>query len=64
MIQAELNRQVAHATGESVDTIARMGFVMLTSGPIEREPQAVDWDQVDADRRVSFQRPRLQPTAA
>ena len=64
MTQAELNRQAARATGESVDTIARMGFVMLTSGPIEREPQTVDWDQLDADRRVSLNRPRLQVTAA
>ena len=64
MTQAELNRQVARATGESVDTIARMGFVMLTSGPIEREPQTVDWDQLDTDRRVSFHRPSIQPAAA
>ena len=64
MTQAELNRQVARATGESVDTIDHMGFVMLTSGPIEREPQTIDWDQMDVDRRVSFHRPRVQPTAA
>ena len=64
MTQAELNRQVARATGESVDTIAHMGFVILTSRPFEREPLTVDWDQLDADRGVSFQRPRLQPTAA
>ncbi len=64
MTQAELNRQVARATGESVDTIARMGFVMLTGIPIEREAQTIDWDQLNADRRVSFHRPRVQPTAA
>ena len=28
MTQAELNREVAQATGESVDTIAQMGFVV------------------------------------
>lgn len=64
MTQAELNRKVARATGESVDTIARMGFVTLTAGPVEREPQTVDWDQLDADRRVSFHRPSIQPDAA
>ena len=30
MTQTELNREVAYATGESVDTIAQMGFVVLT----------------------------------
>ena len=52
MTQAELNRQVARATGESIDTIAHMGFVILTSGPFEREPLTVDWDQLDADQAV------------
>ena len=64
MTQAELNRKVARATGESVDTIVRMGFSMLTSDPIEREPQTVDWDRLDAGRRVSLRRPSMKPTAA
>ncbi len=45
-----LNRAVAQATGESVSTIASLGFVPLTVGPVEREPLVVDWDQVDEDR--------------
>ncbi len=52
MTQAELNRAVARATGETVKTIAEMGFVPLTPTPIEREPLVVDWDALDA-RRVS-----------
>jgi hypothetical protein len=47
MTQAELNREVAYATGESVDTIAQMGFVVLTRIPIEREPLRIDWDRLD-----------------
>ena len=64
MTQAELNREVAYATGESVDTIAQMGFVVLTRIPIEREPLHIDWDRLDADRRVSLHRPRVRACAA
>ena len=65
MTQAELNRAVAAATGESVKTIAEMGFVPLTPVPIEREPLIVDWDQLDADRvGVLPQRQRQEPVAA
>ena len=53
MTQAEMNREVAAATGESVSTISKMGFVPLTSVPYEqdREPLVVDWDDL-ADRRA------------
>lgn len=50
MTQVQLNRAVARATNESVATIARMGFVPLTRGPVEREPQVVNWDRLDAER--------------
>ena len=50
MTQAELNRAVAHTTGETVSTIAAMGFVPLTLTPNEREPTFVDWDELDAQR--------------
>jgi hypothetical protein len=52
MNQAELNRAVAHATGESVSAIAEMGFVTLTPIPVEREPMVVDWDELE-EQRVS-----------
>ena len=48
MTQAELDRAVAEATGESVRTIAHHGFVLLTAGPVEREPRVIDWDELDA----------------
>ena len=54
MTQADLNREVAQATGESVATIDRLGFVPLTSGPVEREPLTVDWDELDAERVAMF----------
>ncbi len=55
MTQAEINREVAAKTGEDRRTIAHMGFVQLTHGPVERdhEPLVVDWDDLDASREVS-----------
>ncbi|HJN10883.1 MAG: hypothetical protein QGH33_13305 [Pirellulaceae bacterium] len=54
MTQAELNREVATATGESVSIVARMGFVPLTTIPYERDraPLAVDWNEVERARAV------------
>ena len=54
MTQAEMNREVAAATGESVSTIATMGFVPLTPVPFERdrEPLVVDWDRLEQSRAV------------
>ena len=54
MTQAQLNREVAQATGESVATIDKLGFVELTHGPVEREPLSVDWDKLDEERLVLF----------
>ena len=44
MTQAELNRQIAKQTGESVADIARLGFTILTELPQDednefRQPQ-------------------------
>ena len=65
MTQNDLNRAVARATGETVGTIAEMGFVPLTANPIDREPLVVDWDRAD-DERVSMfpQRRRREPVPA
>ncbi|MCH7725881.1 MAG: hypothetical protein IH991_05285 [Planctomycetes bacterium] len=54
MTQAELNREVAAATGETVRTIADLGFVPLTSSPYERdrEPLVVNWDDLESQRDV------------
>jgi hypothetical protein len=52
MTQAELDRRIAHATGESLRTINRMGFVPLRPTVYERdrEPLVVDWDDVESRR--------------
>ena len=52
MTQAELNRAVARATGETVKTIADRGFVLLEPAPDDHEPLVVDWDELDQRRRV------------
>ncbi len=56
MTQAELNREIAIATGESCNTIAQLGFSPLWPKPYERdrEPLTVDWDVIDASREVLF----------
>jgi hypothetical protein len=58
MSQAELEREVAEKTGESIDTVRRHGFSLVT--PLRvfdpqadeqfQEPQTVNWDEVEADR--------------
>jgi hypothetical protein len=47
MTQAELNCEVAKVTGETIGTIAHIGFVPLTHRPVEveREPLVIDWDE-------------------
>jgi hypothetical protein len=47
MTDSRLYRAVARATGEDRQTIARLGFVVLTRGPVEqdRQPLAIDWDE-------------------
>jgi len=60
MNQRELNREISKKTGETVATISQLGFVPLTTQPYEREPQTVDWDEVDADRHVAVMSRRTQ----
>jgi hypothetical protein len=55
MTSHELNRAVARATGESVDTIIHRGFSPLVLEPedddlLDRPPLIVDWDALDALR--------------
>jgi len=64
MHQNELNRAVARATGESVRTIAKMGFGLLDDPPVEREPLVVDWDQLEAQRVAVFPEHRCRELVA
>ncbi|MEM9569155.1 MAG: hypothetical protein AAF974_12705 [Cyanobacteria bacterium P01_E01_bin.34] len=56
MKQSELNRAVANATGESVSTIKRLGFLIAEPGDCldpkseELGPYVIDWDQLESQR--------------
>ena len=52
MRQAELNRAVALATGESVATVRRLGFLLarVAARDEERPPHIIDWDDFQAPR--------------
>jgi hypothetical protein len=54
MTQAELNRQVAQATGEDVATIAQRGFSLLEPDQEDCEAHMVDWDTLQANRHVTL----------
>ncbi len=71
MTQTELNRAVAEATGETVGTIADMGFSIADPCDVRHDPEPghmvdeleskfIDWDNLDAERYVSLV---LQPAA-
>ena len=57
MTQQQLDRAVADATGESLATIRRHGFSLVTPLSVfdpdadeMAQPQVLDWDQVEAMR--------------
>ena len=58
MTQADLEREVSRATGETMRTVRRRGFSILPRGnpPLEEDfqedgPQMINWDEQDAIRR-------------
>jgi hypothetical protein len=56
MTQRELNRAVARATGESVETIQRVGFLLadpaILMDPDDDQfgPPILDWDELENRR--------------
>ena len=61
MTQAEMNRAVAHATGETVRTIAELGFGIADQDVVDHNPEpygfdpgsrGLDGDALDAQRAV------------
>ena len=63
MRQSELNRRVAHATGESVATIRRLGFLLAEPATLIVDPEdeslgghVLDWDAFDDFRPTSSSR--------
>jgi hypothetical protein len=63
MNQHDFTRAVARATGESADTIARCGFVLLTPVPFEREPPRVNYDDL-LEGAMALARPQVRKHAA
>ena len=69
MKQNDLNRAVAQATGETVSTIKRLGF-LLSEPDDHRDPESeefgpyvIDWDELEAQRHVGEpERPHHEPT--
>ncbi|TXT29398.1 MAG: hypothetical protein FD138_2424 [Planctomycetota bacterium] len=64
MTQAEVDRAVARATGESVRTIQRLGFLIADpdselTDPDDEElgPYVLDWDELERER---LERPLTQ----
>ena len=57
MKQADLDRAVARATGETVSTIKRLGFLLaepddcLDPESDEHGPYVIDWDELEAQSR-------------
>ena len=71
MKQSELNRAVARATGETVSTIKRLGFLLADpSECLEPDsdkcgPHVIDWDELEAQRDTgNTWRPPYEPAAA
>ena len=62
MKERDLYRQISKATGESMRTIAALGFTSLEPLPFEQEPQ-VDWDDLNNERTVSVMPPRENVSA-
>ncbi len=63
MTQAELNRAVARATGETVKTIADRGFIPLEPVGDDHEPLVVDWDELDRQRYAAMSPGRRRVSA-
>ena len=69
MNQSDLDRAVAQATGETVSTIQRLGF--LLAEPDEQldsdhadDPYVIDWDELERQRRQKILRSRRHESAA
>ena len=63
MTQAEMERELADVTGESLNTIRHRGFQLIE--PLVLYPQTVDWDSLDQERvAVLPQRARNRRLAA
>ena len=64
MTQAELDREVSQATGETMSEVRRRGFSLIEIP--DRRPQVIDWDLLDQQRygRRSIRRPSFLKLAS
>ena len=63
MTQADFEREVASATGESIETIRRRGFNLIEMP--DRAPLTIDWDQPPhAEPTRPYRRKRRERLAA
>lgn len=60
MSRKDLERELVQKTGESVRTIRRHGFSIVNPRERDFDPepdllpiQVIDWDQIEAERRVA-----------
>lgn len=59
MRQADLNREVAQATGETVSIVKRLGFLLddpfASTNPDSKEmgPLVIDWDELESQRHAA-----------
>ena len=63
MNQNELNRSVAHSTGETIGEVSRRGFVPLEDLNQDCDPP-IDWDELEAQRFVNLVPQRKRPALA
>ena len=52
--QAQLNREVARTTGESISTIVERGFSLARWIPVEPAMCPIDWDYEDSRKAISL----------
>jgi hypothetical protein len=71
MKQADIDRAVARATGETVSTIKRLGFLLdepanrVDPDAEENGPYVIDWDEQETERpERTTRRPRHEPAVA
>ncbi|MBX3452776.1 MAG: hypothetical protein KF777_24785 [Planctomycetaceae bacterium] len=66
MTQADLNRAVAEATGETISEIKHRGFQPLDLEPAEDDLEAmfIDWDELELRRNVAVVEQRLPRAVA
>jgi len=62
MTQAEVDREVAASTGESIATVRRHGFNLLVVP--DRKPRIVNWDAVQGREPVRVLRRRRRQRQA